>query len=158
MSTLSPANNRVMAVIAAVALAYVLRLPWYAPSAVDPRSTDGPVEQAAWQVARVFRGVAGTQTGETGIPGGPALLLAAAGLVALLAVVLLVHANGLVGDALRISGVLPLLAVLAGTVTRPDGFAIHYGLLVAIAVALLLANAAWHGGSVRPKAATAFSR
>ncbi len=156
MSTISPAANRVLAILAAVVAGWTLRLPFYAPPGTDPTATDGPVEQLAWHVARVFQDVGGTRTGEAAMPGGAGLMLVLLGVTALLAGILLLTATPLVGDGLRLAGLLPLLVIVVAAVHRPAGLTVHFGLLAAAAACLLLASAAWQAGAVRAQPATVF--
>jgi hypothetical protein len=61
------------------------------------------------------------------------------------------------GDVLRLAGFAPAVLVLASALSRPRGMSVHWGLLVGAAAALVLANAAWHGGQVRARGASAVS-
>lgn len=154
MRQLTPVTNLVLAVLAGAGLLASLGLPWFAAPVVDPVSTDGPIEQAAFQVAQVFATSAqGTVSGADALGTAQAAVV---GLVAVLALVVVAvmtpasrrPAEDLLRGIVMAAPVVVLLAALAhpGVATPVR---LHWGLLVSVALTALMANAAWHGANMR---------
>ncbi len=156
MRQLNPPTNLILAVLAGLGLLATLSLPWFAAPAEAPNPDDGPIERGAWQVGHVFATSAkGMVDGDDAVGGGRVFLLAAVAVVAVLG--LLISANAArktVEDLLRaVALALPVL-VIGLAVAHPGSDAplrLHYGVVIAFAVSLLAANAAWHGASWRAK-------
>ena len=157
MRQLSPSSNLVLVVLAALGLLGTLSLPWFAAPAVDTTATDGPVERAAFQVSHFF------QTGAKGmVGGGDALGGARAVLFVLVVVVVVLTAAVSVAavrkqaeDLLRVVALAAPVVVIGTAVAHPGETGpvhVHYGLLVALLVTLLMSSAAWQGSSMRHKA------
>jgi hypothetical protein len=152
---LSPPTNLLLACLAALGLLGTLNLPWYAPPVPDTTETDGPVERAAWAVSRVFAHHDHQVSGNDVIGGGRTLLYVLAAAVCVLAIVAAVSAlRPLIRDALRIFAIIAPVVVLYLAIDRPGDNAeltIHWGTLVALAVALFMASAAWQGSAIRER-------
>ena len=158
MRQLNPSTNLVLTVLAGLGLLGSLNLPWFAAPVVDSSPTDGPVEHAAFQVGQVFATSAkGTVSGNDALGGARMAIVA---LVAVLALVALAvstpslrrHAEDLMRLLVFAAPVVVIVAAVAHPgVTTPVH--LHYGMLVSFVFVGFMANAAWHGASMREKRA-----
>jgi hypothetical protein len=161
---MNPVTNLVLAVASAFGLLLTLGLPWYAPTASSPNLTDGPVERTAWKVGHLFgTNVDGLISGREGLANGETTLLVLCAIVIGLAVVVaaIPALRTPAEDGLRIVGLLAPVVVAYLALDKPDstaGLSIHYGIIVALAVSILMASSCWHGSSMRQrrKAPSAF--
>jgi hypothetical protein len=161
MRQISPASNLFLACLSALGLVGALRLPWFAPPVEDKTDTDGPVEQTAFAVAHVFRHHDRQLTGTDALGGSHTVVLVLAAAVVVLAVLAGIPAlRAYVRDLLRaVALATPVLVVVLafrspGTTQTLD---LHWGLIVAVAVAAFAASTAWHGSGIRVKRAPAGS-
>lgn len=158
MRQLTPLSNVLLALAAAVALAASLRLPWYAP----PEATGAGAEEEIWAIEGVFAAIGRWFTsdgppvaGQQALVAGELALLAAAGATAVLALLMLVSAlRGAVRDLFRLLPLAAPVIVFVQIVNPPGDMELRWGVFVALAVALFMANSAVHGSELRdPKPA-----
>lgn len=154
---LSPSSNLVVAVLAALGLLGTLSLPWFAAPAVDSVGTDGPVERGAYQVSHFFQTHAkGMVDGKDALGGARSVLFVLVAVVLVLTAAVSVAAvREQAENLLRLAALAGPVAVIAVAVAHPGATGpvhVHYGALVAFAVSLLMASAAWQGSSMRQRA------
>ena len=154
MRQISPASNLVLACLAGLGLLGTLSAPWYAPPVVDRNVYDGPVERAAFAVGHVFGAHDHAVAGADALGKTQTLLMILVGAVILLSCLAAVPAmRAHVRDVLRAVALALPLIVLYLLVDRPGKGAleIHWGVLAALAIAVFVATAAWHGSAIRVK-------
>lgn len=156
MRQLTPSTNLVLAVLAGLGLMGTLTLPWFAAPEESPNPTDGPVERVAWQIGHVFATSArGMVDGNDALGGSRMVLFGVVIVIALLGLTVAANvARAGAEDLLRTAAIAVPVAVVALAIAHPGTDAplrLHYGFVVAFAVALFTANAAWHGASWRQK-------
>ncbi|MEA2126901.1 MAG: hypothetical protein QOI80_3683 [Solirubrobacteraceae bacterium] len=158
MRQLSPTTNLVLAVLAGLGLLGSLSLDWFATPVTDPTGTDGPVERAAFQVSHVFGTHAkGAMTGTDALGSGRSVLIGLIAAVALIAIAVTIPSvRKTAEDALRVVALAGPVVVIVLAAMRPGTdlpVSLHYGTLVGLVAALLMASAAWQGASMRAKRA-----
>ena len=154
MRQISPATNLVLAVLAGLGLLGSLSQPWYAPPVEDPNAYDGPVERTAFAFGKVFSHHDGAVSGADALGNTETLLLGMVGVIVVLCLLAGVPAlRAYVRDVLRAVALALPLIVFYLAVDRPDGMDVHWGVIVALAIAAFVASAAWHGSGIRVKRA-----
>ena len=149
MRQLTPVTNLLLACFAGLGLMASLRLPWYGAAEATPANT-GPMEAMGSRLARVFTTDTATTTGADALADQRVLVLGAAlGVIGLCSVMLIPVIRRALCDALRALAILLPIAVLAAAVHGANGLELRWGLIVSLATGLFMANAAWHGASVR---------
>ena len=151
-----PSTNLVLAVLAGLGLLASTSLHWYAAPTTDPNQFDGPIETAAYHLGQTFSTTApGQLSGSAALGSGMSVLVLLVAVIALLALAvwtpsLREHAEtGLQLVALATPVVVIVVAVLhSGThaSVRP-----HSGVVIAFAISLVTASAAWQGATMRQK-------
>jgi len=155
MRQLTPATNLVLACLAAVGLVFTLDLPWLAPTVTDPNGGDGPVEQAAFQFARVFEHVPEATSGSAALAAGARSVVTLLALTVIALALLAFHPalRGGLRDITRGVGISVPLIVLYLVFVRPgevDG-SLHWGAPVAVAVSMFLSSTLWQGALIRAR-------
>ncbi len=153
---ITPVSNLLLSILAGLGLLASLSLPWYAAPASDPSVTDGPIERGAYQVGQVFSSSAkGMVSGNDALGDARMALFGLVALVVTLAAGVCVPAlRRAAEDTLRVVALaIPVVLLIVAFAHPGDSGALHlhYGLLVAFVAALLMASAAWHGATMRPK-------
>jgi uncharacterized membrane protein len=153
---LNPSTNLMLAVITGVALLASMSLPWFAAPVEDPTATDGPIERGAFAVSQVFATSAkDTVDGTAALGGARMALVGIVVLVALLALAVLTPSiRRQAEDVLHLVALAVPVVVLIAAVSHPGTTApasLHYGTLVALALSLFMASAAWNGARMREK-------
>jgi hypothetical protein len=153
---LNSSTNLLLAVIAGLGLLGSLSLNWFAAPVPSPATDDGAIEDAAFQFGHVFATHAPGM-----VTGSAALGVARGGLVLLVVVVAFAGlAVGTPSIRQRAEGLMRVVAIAAPIVVLVAAIAhpgvstpvrIHYGTLVAFAVSLFMASAAWQGAAMRVK-------
>jgi hypothetical protein len=152
MRQISPASNLVLACLAGLGLLASLSAPWYAPSVPDTNDYDGPIERAAWTVAHVFQHNSHAVTGSDGLGTSKTLLFILVAAVIVLSILASVSALRVyVRDVLRAVAIAMPLIVFYLMIDRPRDLVIHWGVLVAMLIAIFVATASWHGSAIRVK-------
>jgi hypothetical protein len=161
MRQLSPATNLALSCLSALGLLATLSLPWFAPPVPDTTDTDGPVERTAWAISRVFTHHDHAISGSDALGSGRTLVyLLAAAVLSMAALATVQRLRAYLRDALRAIALATPLLIFALALQRPGTSAtlnLHWGLLVALGVAVLAASCAWHGSEIRGKRAPAGS-
>lgn len=159
MRQLTPSTNLVLAVLAGLGLLASMSLNWYAAPSTDPNQYDGPIETAAYQVGQVFATSApGQVSGSTALGSGQAVLVILVALVALLT--LAVWTPSLRSQAetalqlVALAGPVVVIVVAATHSGIHTPVRLHYGLIIAFAISLVMASAAWQGAGMRLKKKT----
>jgi hypothetical protein len=150
MRQLSPHSNLMLACLAAVGLVSSLGLPWYATA--ETADGLGPMEAIGARLLRTFTSEGVITTGTDTLGGSRTLLLVIAAAVIVLSAAMAVPAlRAVFRDVLRAVGFGAPVLVLATAVRSSAGLELRWGLVVSVAIALVMASAAWHGAAARPR-------
>ena len=170
MRQLSPPTNLLLACLAGLGLLATLSLPWYGPEHVDQQvdltrvangDADGPMQNFAHLVARVFSTSGTTYSGTETLGATRTLLLILVGAVIVLSLAVLIPAlRAALRDVLRAVALAApvIVGVLAVRHPGEGHLEARWGLFVGLAVSLIMACAAWHGSGVRVKRAVPAQR
>ena len=146
---LTPVTNLILACFAGLALMSSLGLPWYGAPVPTPDGL-GPMEATGERLARVFTNDAATTTGSDALADQRVLVFGAVlAVIGLCSVMLIPVIRRALCDALRALALLLPIAVLVTAINAADGMELRWGLIVSVAIGLFMANASWHGASVR---------